>query len=154
MLSLRLIAAAMLLVPGVAAADDRSDVKAAVDRWLAAINSNDADALSANQLPTGMTFRQKHGPDGTLQLSSRSNADWVERMRGEKDRFQERYWKPTILVHGGIATFWAPYSFDINGRRSHCGVDVFDLVKVDGKWLVANAMWTVEPAGCPAKRSR
>ena len=151
MLKLRLTAAALLLVPGAASADDRSDVKASVDRWLAAINANDADALAANQLPQGMTFRQFHAPDGTLKLSNRSNADWVERVRGGKDRLHERYWKPTILVHGGVATFWAPYSFDIDGKRSHCGIDVFDLVKVEGKWLVANAMWTVEPQGCAKK---
>lgn len=146
-----IMAALLIAAPSVALADDKAEVRAAVDQWLAAINSNDADGLAARQLPEGMTFRQFHASDGTLQLSHRSNADWVERVRGGKDPVYERYWKPTILIHGGIATFWAPYSFDINGKRSHCGVDVFDLVKVEGKWLIANAMWTVEPEGCPKK---
>jgi hypothetical protein len=54
-----------------------------------------------------------------------------------------------LLIHNGIAVFWAPYSFDIDGRRSHCGVDQFDFVKVEGEWKLANSMWTVEPDGCP-----
>ena len=145
---LLMLAVALWAVPAAARADDQADVRAAVDQWLAAINSNDADGLAARQLPQGMTFRQLHTPDGSLKLSSRSNAEWVERARGETQKFHEQYWQPTILVHGGIATFWAPYSFDVNGKRSHCGVDVFDLVKVDGRWLIANAMWTVEPQGC------
>ena len=132
-------------------ANDRQDVRKAVDRWLASINTNDPDAMAANQVAAGVTFRQKRDPDGTWRLSTRSNAEWVERARQEKDTLHEKYWSPTILVHGAIATFWAPYSFDINGKRSHCGVDVFDLVKVEGRWLVANAMWTVEPDGCPKK---
>lgn len=144
-----LFAAALLPSPAIARPDERAEVKAAVDTWLSAINANDADKLAANQLPQGMTFRQKHEADGSTSLSSRSNADWVERARAEKARLRERYWNPTILVHGGIATFWAPYSFDIEGKRSHCGVDVFDLIKVGGEWKVANAMWTVEPQGCP-----
>jgi hypothetical protein len=132
-------------------ADDRADVRAAVDRWLASINTNDPEAMAANQVARGMTFRQKRDPDGYWKLTNRSNAEWVERARQEKEALHERYWSPTILVHGPIATFWAPYSFDINGKRSHCGVDVFDLVKVEGRWLIANAMWTVEPEGCRRK---
>jgi len=148
---LLILAVALLAAPAAAQADEKADVRAVVDKWLAAINSNDADGLAAHQLPQGMTFRQLHMPDGALKLSSRSNAEWVERARSETQKFHEQYWQPTIMVHGGIATFWAPYSFDINGKRSHCGVDVFDLVKVDGKWLIANAMWTVEPQGCPKR---
>ncbi|MBK9064929.1 MAG: hypothetical protein IPL89_17350 [Acidobacteria bacterium] len=47
-----------------------------------------------------------------------------------------------------IAVVWAPYEFWIDGKTSHCGIDVFDFVKVDGAWRVANAMWTVEPNAC------
>jgi hypothetical protein len=50
-----------------------------------------------------------------------------------------------------MAVFWAPYSFDIDGKRSHCGVDVFDFIRVKGEWKLANSMWTVEPDGCPTK---
>ncbi len=146
-----MFAALLLFTPTLARADDRADVKAAVDQWLAALNANDADAFVASQLADGMTFRQAHEADGVMKLTSRGNAEWADRVRTGKDRLHEQYWQPKILVHGGIAVFWAPYSFDINGQRSHCGVDVFDLVKADGRWKVANAMWTVEPDGCPKK---
>jgi hypothetical protein len=39
-----------------------------------------------------------------------------------------------------------------DGKTSHCGVDVFDFVKVDGIWRVANGMWTVEPEACAELR--
>lgn len=57
-----------------------------------------------------------------------------------------------MLVRGQIAVVWAPYEFWIDGKTSHCGVDVFDLVEVDGAWRVANMMWTVEPNACDALR--
>jgi len=60
----------------------------------------------------------------------------------------ERHWSPTVLVRGHVALVWTPYEFRLDGRRSHCGIDTFDLVKADGDWRVANAMWTVEPDGC------
>jgi len=47
-----------------------------------------------------------------------------------------------------LAVVWTPYEFWLDGKRSHCGIDTFNLVKVDGNWRVANAMWTIEPEGC------
>ena len=53
-----------------------------------------------------------------------------------------------MMIRGGIAVVWAPYEFWIDGESSRCGLDVFDFVRIDGKWLVSNAMWTVEPDAC------
>ena len=53
------------------------------------------------------------------------------------------------MIGGPIAVVWGEYEFFINGERSHCGVDVADVVKLDGKWKIANFMWTVEPDACP-----
>jgi hypothetical protein len=43
--------------------------------------------------------------------------------------YRGRYWSPTVLIRGSLAAVWAPYEFWIDGRTSHCGVDVFDCVK-------------------------
>ena len=37
-------------------------------------------------------------------------------------------------------------------RANRHGVDVFDLVKIDGEWRVSNSMWTVEPDACAELR--
>jgi len=62
-----------------------------------------------------------------------------------------------VLVANGpgarpIAVVWAPYEFWQDGKTSHCGVDVFDLVRIDGEWRVSNSMWTVEPDACTELR--
>jgi hypothetical protein len=72
----------------------------------------------------------------------------VDPARAEGPALRERYWSPTVLVRGPIAVVWAPYEFWQDGKTSHCGVDVFDLVKIDGEWRVSNSMWTVEPDAC------
>lgn len=81
-------------------------------------------------------------------MVGRPNAFWVQPERDDGRARLERYWSPTVLVRGHIALVWTPYEFWLDGKRSHCGIDAFDLVKVDGRWRVANAMWTVEPDGC------
>ncbi len=66
--------------------------------------------------------------------------------------FVERYWDPVVHVRNGIAVVWTPYEFLENGTSSHCGIDVFELAKENGRWRIGNMMWTVEPDACPAMR--
>jgi serine/threonine protein kinase len=42
------------------------------------------------------------------------------------------------------------YDFWRDGSYSHCGVDAFDLIKVDGQWRIAGGMYTVEAACEPS----
>ena len=43
---------------------------------------------------------------------------------------------------------WAPYDFHVNGAFSHCGVDVFSLVRTAEGWRIAAVAYTVEREGC------
>jgi hypothetical protein len=130
---------------------DRAELMRAVDEVYAAINSNDVEAFKRLEVPEGMTFRLRYQPDGSMKLVPKSNLQDLSDTATEKRRFTEKYWDPTVLIHRDMAVFWAPYSFDIDGKRSHCGIDVFDFIRVDGQWKLANSMWTVEPDGCPKK---
>jgi hypothetical protein len=144
----------LLAATAVAAAQsaDRAALMKAVDEVYAAINSNDVEAFKRLEVPEGMTFRLRYQPDGNMKLVSKSNLQDLADTGTETRKFTERYWDPTVLIHRDMAVFWAPYSFDIDGKRSHCGVDVFDFIRVNGEWKLSNSMWTVEPDGCPKDR--
>lgn len=32
--------------------------------------------------------------------------------------------------------------------KSHCGVEVFERLRVGGEWRIGSAMWAIEPDGC------
>jgi hypothetical protein len=142
---------AVFITPPVLAqvADERAVVMAAVDRVFSAINSNDAEAFKQMMVPEGTNISLRYQPDGRPKIRVKTNLQEIAEAGAEKRKFTEKYWNPTLLIHNGIAMFWAPYSFDIDGKRSHCGVDQFDFVKVDGQWKLASSTWTVEPDGCP-----
>jgi hypothetical protein len=42
----------------------------------------------------------------------------------------------SIKIDGPLAMVWAPYKFYFNGKFSHCGVDSFQLVFINGKWKI------------------
>lgn len=127
-------------------------VLAAVDRYVAAISSRDLATMAAMNMSEGATFVSRPQPDGGPRIVARPNGYWTDPSRASGPPLRERYWSPTVLVRGQIAVVWAPYEFWSDGKSSHCGVDVFDLVEVDGQWRIANMMWTVEPDACASLR--
>jgi hypothetical protein len=131
---------------------ERAAVLAAMDKYLAAITAADLETMKSLQMPDGMTYRAKASANGTMEVVGRPNSYWVDPARKDGLSVRERYWSPTVLVRGSIAVVWAPYEFWIDGKTSHCGIDSFDFVKMNGRWLVANAMWTVEPTACAELR--
>ena len=42
----------------------------------------------------------------------------------------------SIKIDGSLAMVWAPYKFYFNGKFSHCGVDSFQLIFVNGHWKI------------------
>lgn len=132
--------------------DGEAAVLAALDRYVSAISASDLQAMATMQTPDGMTYRAAATETGDMEVVGRPNSFWIDPARDDGRAYRERYWSPTVLIRGSIALVWAPYEFWIGGETSHCGVDVFDFVKIDGKWQVSNAMWTVEPDACAELR--
>lgn len=127
-----------------------------LDRYVTAISETDLKAQAAMQTPDGMTYQWRPA-EGSGHINSRPNSYWTDPSMDDGHTYRERYWSPTVMIRGGIAVVWAPYEFWVDGETSHCGVDVFDFVRIDGEWRVSNSMWTIEPEACtelrPSNRS-
>jgi len=52
---------------------------------------------------------------------------------GEAD---ERVEFETIRIDGPLAMVWAPYQFYYKGKFHHCGVNSFQLVRIDNNWKI------------------
>ena len=48
----------------------------------------------------------------------------------------ERFTISKILVDGNMASVWVPYRFDYKGNYSHCGVNSFQLAKINNEWKI------------------
>lgn len=123
-----------------------------LDRYMKAISEQDLEAMAGMQLPDGMTYRARPDGRGGTEIAGRPNSWWIDPARKDTQTLRERYWSPTVLIRGSLAVVWAPYEFWVDGKTSHCGVDVFDFARIDGEWRVANSMWTVEPDACAELR--
>ena len=81
------------------------------------------------------------GPKG---LHGGSLEDYISRNKDvlEKEGFTERELGRRTEVWGGLATAWSAYDGrTADGSFHERGINSFQLVKVDGKWLVASILW-------------
>jgi hypothetical protein len=63
----------------------------------------------------------------------------------EKEGFTERELGRRVEVWGGLATAWSAYDGrTASGSFHERGINSIQLVKVDGKWVVASILWQEE----------
>jgi Putative lumazine-binding len=65
--------------------------------------------------------------------------------KGDAD---ERIVYDVIKIDGSLAIVWAPYKFYYKGVFSHCGIDSFQLVKINGEWKIQYLIDTRKKKGC------
>jgi hypothetical protein len=53
-----------------------------------------------------------------------------------------------ISIDANLAQVWTPYQFFLNGVFSHCGVNAFHLVKLNGEWKIQYIIDTRRKEGC------
>src|SRR5689334_15198527 len=89
---------------------------------------------------------------GSKGLRGGTVEDYISRNSAilEKEGFTERELGRRVEVWGGLATAWSAYDGrTANGSFHERGINSFQLVKVDGKWLVASILWQEETPANP-----
>lgn len=71
-----------------------------------------------------------------------------------KNSYHEEAYSMEVKIHEGIAMAWVPYEFRLNGEFSHCGVDVFTLIRNEGSWKIINLSYTIDKKGCDELESK
>jgi len=63
-------------------------------------------------------------------------------------KFEEKLLDFKISVDGPMANAWTPYEFWFNDKFSHCGVNSFQLIKLDRSWKIIYLIDTRRREGC------
>jgi len=128
---------------------EEAAVLAPVERIFAALTAGDGAAVLAATRPDGRATVALEGPDGRRGIRQRDWASFAAGLKPGPDRIVERFTgTPAVEVDGDIAMVWGPYELTVNGKRAHCGVDHFDLVREAGAWKVLNVTWSQRTTGC------
>src|SRR5690242_14623238 len=109
-------------------------VMAPITAMFDAMAKRDAGAIKKPLLPGGSMVLMRNGKP--KQMTFDAFADAVG--KPGKAQIEERIHDPLVRIDSDLAVVWAPFEFLVDGKVDHCGTDLFNLVRADGKWLIAS----------------
>lgn len=125
---------------------DEAAVLAVAESALAAVTRSDFVAFTDLMLDSAVTFSAGER-NGQYRVQFRTRAQ--ERATRTDSKLVERGFQPEVRVSGPVAMVWLPYDFYLDDKWSHCGVDVFTLLKTQAGWRIATVIWSVDqPPSC------
>ena len=84
----------------------------------------------------------------TVLLTEPLDSFMVAIGKPHKEIYDERIVFDMIKIDGELASVWTPYKFYVDDKFSHCGVDSFQLIKINGKWKIQYLVDTRRRQGC------
>jgi hypothetical protein len=121
-------------------------VLAPVKAMFDGMTKRDAAAIKEPTLPGGTMVLMRDGKPTQMTFE-----DFANRVgRPGTTHIEERIHDPLVRIDNDLAMVWAPFDFLVDGKVDHCGTDLFNLVRKDGKWLIASVADTGRK-DCPAK---
>ncbi len=125
-------------------------VKQTVNTLFDAMRKGDSTLLKST-FATNMILQSiSDGKDGNAILSTDSGGDFAKTIGTPHAQvYDERIVFDAVKVDGSLASVWAPYKFYLGDKFSHCGVDVFQLMKTPGGWKIIYIVDTRRKDNCP-----
>jgi hypothetical protein len=124
-------------------------VKAIVNQLFSAMKNIDATKLKDAFADGAVLQTISRKQDGSFFVQDEKINDFAENIgKAKKDSLDEQIVFETIKIDGPLASVWAPYKFYYAGKFSHCGVDSFQLVRINGRWKIQFLIDTRRKQGC------
>jgi hypothetical protein len=131
--------------------DDRSAVIGVVNQLFTEMANANPAGIVALHTPTSDLAAVQKGRDGKSRYSS-INGEAFSKLFTDKSRvMREEMYDPKVEISGDWAMVWGRYVFFLGDKLSHCGINQFNLVRIDGTWKIANGASTIDPTDCSEK---
>ncbi|MEP6549325.1 MAG: DUF885 family protein [Gammaproteobacteria bacterium] len=117
-----------------AASVEEKAALAGFQAMLDGLGKRDKAAMRAQLLPGGSATLMRKGKPMQMTFDA-----LTERLsQPGTETHEERIHDALVHVDGDVAIVWAPFEFLVDGKIDHCGRDIANMVRVNGRWLVAS----------------
>ncbi len=143
-----ILAIAILSITFCKAQTAEDSVKAVINQMFTAMKNADSKMLSACFADSAILQTISAGRNGT-RVRTDSLAHFINGINKlPKDSVDERITFEMIKIDGLLASVWTPYQFYYAGTFRHCGVNSFQLVRINGLWKIQYLVDTRRRQGC------
>ncbi|RAJ98005.1 putative lumazine-binding protein [Larkinella arboricola] len=138
------------LAAAFAQSDDEKAVRATITQMFDGMRKADTTLFKAVFVPGASLQSVVKNKDGLASVRNESIAGFITSVGKQKPGvLDERLSAYDVKIDAELAIAWTPYVFYYNGQKSHCGVNVFTLVKLQDGWKILSIIDTRRREGCP-----
>jgi D-alanyl-D-alanine carboxypeptidase len=138
-----------LLTPALLGAQspDEQAVRAVIDQMFSGMRSADSAAVRAAFVP-GARFASIDARQSPPIVRYDSVDGWINGIANSNKRWDEQIYDVQIRVDNDMAHAWTPYTFYLDRKWRHCGVNSMELLKVNGAWKLTQLSDTRRRDNC------
>jgi hypothetical protein len=127
------LALAVLSMHAAGQSPEEVAVLAPIDAMFQGMTKRDPAAIKAAALPGTILVLMRDGKPEQMTIEA-----FADRFGKPSERhMEERIHDPLVRIDHDLAMVWAPFEFLVDGKKDHCGTDLFNLVHTDGRWVIA-----------------
>jgi ketosteroid isomerase-like protein len=124
-------------------------VKQTVNTMFDAMRKGDSTLLKSTFAKEMVLQSVSTNKEGKAAISTDSANDFAKAIgTAHSQVYDERIVFGDIKIDGDLASVWAPYKFYLGDKFSHCGVDVFQLMKTADGWKIIYIVDTRRKDNC------
>lgn len=124
-------------------------VKVVIQRLFDGMRAGDSVAILSVFTPKAIMQTITIDKEGKTTIQEDAVTNFVSSIgRLPKGAADEQIVFETVKVDDDLAMVWTPYRFIFNGKFSHCGVNSFTLVKLNGEWKINYVIDTRRKHNC------
>ncbi len=140
----------LIIISNTSSAQFAADsVKATINQLFEAMIEADGDKLKSCFTDSAFLQTITQDKEGKDIVKNDNVIVFVKTINSiQKGVADERIVFGVVKVDGPLAIVWAPYKFFRNGIYSHCGVDSFQLVRLNGQWKIQYLIDTRRKGNC------
>ena len=124
-------------------------VKNTINTFFKGMKNNDTALINTTVDTTAFLYSISSDKGGSTKLDNEKMSDFLKQVASLKGQnLDERLQSYNINIDGAMAIAWTPYKFFFNDKLSHCGVNVFTMIKRSSGWKILGIVDTRRREGC------
>jgi hypothetical protein len=127
---------------------EEQEVLAVIDRFFGHMAERDTAGM-ATILEAGGSFAAVGIDPGDPPPRMVTHERYIAGLKKDTSVLLERYWDAEVRMDRGVAVITCPYDLHVDGVLSHCGLDIFTLVRHPDGWRIAGAVFSMQRENCP-----
>lgn len=124
-------------------------VKAVINNMFIAMKTSDSKLLRSCFADTAVLQTIQRNKAGNVRIKTEVVNDFASFLdTQEKGIMDEQITFDIVKIDADLASVWTPYKFFYKGKFSHCGVNSFQLVRINNIWKIQYLIDTRRLTGC------